>query len=513
MNGAESLVASLSKAGIEVCFANPGTSEMHFVSALDSQPKLRAVLCLFEGVATGAADGYARMRNTPACTLLHLGAGLSNGLANLHNAKKAASPILNIIGDHATYHSQYDAPLESDIKTLATPCSHWVYSSKSSSMIANDAMRAVQAAGYSQIATLILPANCAWEEGGITANPLPTPTPQMPAIENIEKLAEKMLDEKPQALLLRGSALSEEGLEFAGRIAAKTKARLLCDTFPPRLRRGAGIVAVERIPYFAEQAQEFLADIERLILVESQPPVSFFAYPNKASWLSAKNCEFEILAQPQENGIKALEKLADILSAPSEPALKAQLKLPEIKLEEGLNQWTAGAVLANKLPKNSVVIDDAATSGLGSFVALSTAAAHDYLALTGGAIGMGQPLAIGAAIACPQSKIISLSGDGSAAYTCQALWTQARENLNIVNIVFSNNSYAILNIELARVGANAGPKALSVLDLSNPVIDWVKLAQSYGVEARSVSKIEEFNEALDLALNSNKPQFIELVLI
>ena len=514
MNGAEALVASLAKAGIEVCFTNPGTSEMHFVSALDSEPRLRPILCLFEGVATGAADGYARMKGKPASTLLHLGAGLSNGLANLHNARRASSPIVNIVGDHATYHSQYDAPLQSDIKTLARPVSAWVYSAASSRSTAFDAMRAVQAAGHNQIATLILPADCAWSAGGVVAEPLAINAPRVPSDAQIEEVAQKMQGGKPHALLLRGSALTEKGLEAAGRIAAKTNARLLCDTFPPRLRRGVGIVEVERIPYFAEQAQEFLAPIERIVLVESKPPISFFAYPDKASWLSAKDCEFEVLAQPQENGEAALEKLADILSAkeigPGEPAFKTEAGLADI--EEGFNQWTIGAVLARHLPQDAIVIDDAATSGLGSFVALAKAPPHDYLSLTGGSIGIGMPLGVGAAVACPERSVIVLSGDGSAAYTLQALWTQAREGLNIVNIVFSNRSYAILNIELERVGANAGPRALSVLDLSNPEMDWLKLAEGFGVEAARVKDSQTFQKTLEYALKAKSPQLIEVIL-
>ena len=516
MNGAEALVASLSKAGIEVCFTNPGTSEMHVVSALDSEPNLRAVLCLFEGVATGAADGYARMKGKAACTLLHLGPGLSNGLANLHNARKAGTPIINIIGDHATYHAQYDAPLQSDIQTLARPVSHWVRSTTSARTLAKDAMHAVQVARADEIATLIVPADCAWQEGGLVAEPPALKELAKTSTENIDRVANKITDGKPQALLLRGTALTQAGLEAAGRIAAKTNARLLCDTFPPRLRRGAGVVAVERIPYFAEDAQAFLQDIERLILVESKPPVSFFAYPDKASWLSATNCQFEVLAQEQEDGAAALLSLAELLEAPAEPALKTSAHLPDV--EEGFNQWTIGAILARHLPQEAIVIDDAATSGLGAFVALTGAPPHDYLALTGGSIGIGMPLAVGAAVACPERQVIALSGDGSAAYTHQALWTQAREKLGVVNIVFSNRSYAILNIELARVGANAGPKALSVLDLGNPEINWVKLAEGFGVEAVRVADAASFEKALESALtatsskSSSPPRLIEVIL-
>lgn len=511
MNGAQALVASLAGAGVKVCFTNPGTSEMHFVSALDFEPRLKPILCLFEGVATGAADGYARMTGKPACTLLHLGAGLSNGLANLHNARKAMSPLVNIVGDHATYHAQYDAPLQSDIKTLAAPVSHWVHSATSSQTAAFDGMRAVAAAGHNHTATFILPADCAWNEGASLSDPLPVPEPPTPNTKNTDAVAQKMKDGKPQALLLRGRALSEQALATAGRIAAKTGARLLCDTFPPKLRRGAGVVAVERIPYFAEQAQEFLAPLERIVLVESKPPVSFFAYPNKASWLLPEGCAVETLAQTLENGAAALEDLAAALNAPkAEPAHQTPQEIPD--LADGFNQWTIGALLARHLPNEAIVIDDASTSGLGTFIALTGAAKHDYLALTGGSISIGQPLAVGASTACPTRKTIALSGDGSAAYTFQALWTQARENLNVLNIVFSNASYAILNIELERVGAKIGPKALSVLDLSNPKMDWVHLSEGMGVKAHRVENNQQFEKALTACLNQTTPQLIEVVL-
>ncbi len=519
MNGAEALVRTLAASGVEVCFANPGTSEMHFVSALDGVAEMRAVLCLFEGVATGAADGYGRMKGKPAATLLHLGPGLGNGIANLHNARRAATPIVNIVGDHATYHAQYDAPLASDIEGLAAPVSGWVHASTSALRVAADGARAVASSltPPGQIATLILPADTAWQPSGLPAPPLPRPVASVPSDDIIAAAASKLSKDsklsKKTALLLRGTALFEDGLHEAGRIAAKTGVRLLCDTFPPRMRRGAGIVEVERLPYFAEQAVEFLQDIECMILVGSKPPVSFFAYPDKPSWLSKENCAFFVLAQPHEDGCAALRLLADHLDAPASAATASLSNdLPDGWRNEALDQFSVGRILAHHLPEEAIIVDDGATSGLGSFTALTSAPPHDYLALTGGAIGIGMPLAVGAAIACPERKVINLEGDGSGMYTLQALWTQAREQLNIINIVFANRSYAILNIELHRVGANAGPKALSVLELSPPVLDWVSLAAGMGVEASRAETIEAFADQLKAAMGQKCPRLIEVVL-
>ncbi len=519
MNGAEALVRTLAASGIEVCFANPGTSEMHFVSALDGVADMRAILCLFEGVATGAADGYGRMKGKPAATLLHLGPGLGNGIANLHNARRAATPIVNIVGDHATYHAQYDAPLASDIEGLASPVSGWVHASQSALQAAADGARACAAAigPPGQIATLILPADTAWKPGGLPVRRVPPSESHAPGddvIEEAVKTLNKKLDHgKKTALLLRGATLQEEGLRHASRIASKTGARLLCDTFPPRLRRGAGIVEVERLPYFAEQVVEFIQDIEQMILVSSKPPISFFAYPDQPSWLSKEGCDFFVLAHPHQDGVEALRRLAEGLDVSGDPSVAAlSCELPNNWRADNLDQFSVGQVLAHLLPEEAIVIDEGATSGLGSFVALAGARPHDYLALTGGAIGIGMPLAVGAAVACPQRKVINLEGDGSGMYTLQALWTQAREKLNIVNIVFANRSYEILNIELHRVGANAGPKALSVLDLSHPTLDWVSLAEGMGVEASRAATIEAFADQLISAMAQKSPRLIEVVL-
>ncbi|MBU6298961.1 MAG: acetolactate synthase large subunit [Alphaproteobacteria bacterium] len=514
MNGAESLVHTLVNCGVEVCFTNPGTSEMHFVAALDRASGMRAILALFEGVVTGAADGYGRMTCKPAATLLHLGPGLANGLANLHNARRAATPIVNIVGDHATFHARYDAPLAADVAGFARPVSGWIHTSMSSKTVAPDGARAVQAAAQrpGQIATLILPADTAWEESDGPATPLPRLEAAPVSASTVDGIAQLLRNTKKSAILIRGAALQPRGLNAAGRIAAKTGVRLLCDTFAPRLSRGAGIVAVERIPYFAEQIVELLKDLELLVLVGAKPPVSFFAYPGKPSWCTPEGCQIHHLAHAHEDGVAGLEALAEAIGAPREPAGRAELKKPELPTGR-LDAFTAGQIIAHFLPEQAIISDEAATSGLGAAMFTANAQPHDHLALTGGSIGQGLPVATGAAVACPDRKVVCLHGDGGAMYTLQSLWTQAREKLDVTTVIFANHSYAILNFELMRMGAeNPGPKALSMLDLRNPELSWTELARGMGVEAVRVETTEGFSKHFADAMRHRGPRLIEVAL-
>jgi acetolactate synthase-1/2/3 large subunit len=514
MNGAESLLRTLVGSGVEVCFGNPGTSEMHFVAALDRVEGMRVVLGLFEGAVTGMADGYGRMAEKPAATLLHLGPGLANGLANLHNARRARTPIVNIVGDHATYHAQYDAPLASDVHGFARPVSAWVHSSASARTVASDAALAVQAALQypGQIATLILPADAAWLEADRAAPALPKPSAVMVSAEAIDQAAAALGSGRKTMILIRGAALRERGLNAAGRVAAATGARIACDTFAPRCQRGIGRVAVERIPYFAEQIVEFMRGTERLILVGASPPVSFFAYPNKPSWCVPDGCEILYLAHPNEDGTVALEALADAVKAPKQPPCVGVSKKPDIP-SGSLNPQTAGQVIAHYLPADAIISDEGATAGGGVHRYAANIEPHDHLALAGGAIGQGIPVAAGAAVACPDRKVVCLHGDGGAMYTLQALWTQAREKLDVTTVIFANGSYAILNIELARVGAGEpGPRAISMLDLHNPELDWVKLASGMGVEASRATTVEEFVAQFASAMKQRGPRLIEVVL-
>ena len=519
MNGAEGLLRSLVRSGVEVCFANPGTSEMHFVAALDRAEGMRAVLGLFEGVVTGMADGYARMAEKPAVTLLHLGPGLANGLANLHNARRAASPIVNVVGDHAITHAQYDAPLASDIAGFARPVSAWLHSSTSAATVGADAARAVQAARQApgQIATLVLPADVAWLDGADVAEPLPVvgPVPVADATVNrmIDTLRTATAKGERVGVLMRGAALTERGLRAAGRITDATGARLLCDTFAPRLQRGAGRVAVERLPYFAEQLVESLSTLDHLVLVGAKPPVSFFGYPGKPGWCTAPHTTITYLAHAHEDGIGALEAVATAFDGVARPT---ELALPD-EPSGALDQFTIGRIVARYLPDGAIVSDEGATNSLGPGLALATARPHDHLSLTGGSIGQGLPVAGGAAVACPDRKVVCLHGDGGAMYTVQSLWTQARENLDVTTVIFSNRAYAILRVELARTGAKellveGDTKALSMFDLSNPGLDWVSLARGMGVDALRVETVEDFSAAFADAMRRTGPRLIEAVI-
>ena len=513
MNGAEALIQTLSDCGVEVCFANPGTSEMQLVAALDKQSRVRAILGLFEGVVTGAADGYGRMADKPAATLLHLGPGLGNGLSNLHNAKRACTPIVNIVGDHAVDHLKYDAPLTSDVDAIARPMSDWVRTSTSPDDLAIAGGEAVQAAlAYpGQIATLIAPADHAWTDG---ANPVPPENPPEPAAASARDVADAAAAlgaDGSAALFLGGRALREDALEQAGRIAAATGARLISETFSARLQRGAGRVPLERLPYFGELASEFLNGLTRIVFVGAEPPVSFFAYPGKPSWLSPEDAELIKLAGPREDAVGALRRLADALDAPAAPT---DLQAPAVPpaADGKLDAQSLGAVLASLLPENAIISDEAATAGLAIFPMTQGAAKHDWLMLTGGSIGQGLPLAAGAAVACPERKVIALQADGSAMYTVQALWTMAREDLDVTTVIMNNGSYAILNIELARVGVtNPGPIALSLLDLTRPAIDWVSISEGMGVPAVRADTVEEFRDALAEAISTKGPRLIEAV--
>lgn len=512
-SGAESLVQTLVDADVNVCFANPGTSEMHFVAALDSNPEMRCVLGLFEGIVTGAADGYGRMAGKPAVTLTHLGPGLGNGLANLHNAKKARTPVVNVVGDHATYHRKYDAPLTSDVEGIARPVSGWVKVSQSADDVAADGAEAVQAAMTppGQVATLILPADTAWNRTTATAAPLPVAAPKAFAADNVDTVARALAGGEPAVILMNG-IITEQRAALADRVAQATGARVIMDTFVGRVQRGAGRAEVQRLPYFGEQAAEVLAGTKHLILLSTQAPVTFFAYPDKPNWLTPEGCELHTLAERDEDIDGALAALVDAVGAAQTEANVLPLERPALPSGD-LTPGSLGAALAHHFPDNAIVVDEGGTCGGGCTMATRTAPPHDWLMLTGGSIGYGLPCATGAAVACPDRRVICLQADGGGMYTNQALWTQAREQLDVTNIIFANQKYSILQIEFGRVGAhNPGPKAMSMLDLSNPELNWVSLADGMGVPAWRVRTVEEFVAALLESLATPGPTLIEAML-
>jgi acetolactate synthase I/II/III large subunit len=512
VNGAQALIRTLVACGVDTCFTNPGTSEMHFVAALDAVAEMRGVLGLFEGVVTGAADGYARMAGRPAATLLHLGPGLGNGLANLHNARKGHVPVVNIVGDHATYHKQYDAQLESDIETVARNVSTWIRRSEATADVGRDAAGTVAAAvgPPGGVATLILPADVSWSPDGAVAGPaLPTPSAVPADADVVDAVAKALRSGEPAGLILGGTALRDAALAAASRVANTTGARLVAETFPTRLERGAGLPPIDRLAYLAEFASAQLDGLRHLVVVDAKAPVSFFAYPGKDSYLVPDGCEVHVLAAPGTDATGALEALAELVGAPRNAATRQPADRPDMP-SGALTAEAVARALGALLPEGAIVSDEGNTSSLFAPGFTAGAPRHDWLTLTGGAIGQGMPVATGAAVACPDRKVINLEADGSALYTVQSLWTQAREDLDVVTIVFNNRSYAVLNMELNRVGAEAaGPKAKELLDLSRPDIDFVAISQGLGVPAGRATTADELADLLARALAEPGPTLIE----
>jgi acetolactate synthase-1/2/3 large subunit len=496
---------------VDTCFANPGTSEMHFVAALDRVPGMHCVLGLFEGVVTGAADGYARMTGRPAATLLHCGPGLGNGLANLHNAQKARVPIVNIVGDHATYHRPLNPPLAQDTEAWARPVSNWVRTTMRPEWVGRDAAEGVQAARSTNgIATLILPSDASWGDGGIAAAPLPvSPAPHVEhaAIAGIKALLGKR---EPTLFVLADCALTAPALADMNRIAAATGARYLAETFNTRIERGRGRHPIARVPYVIDEALEFLRDVKYVVLVGAHDPVGFFAYPGKPSRMTP-DAAVHVLARPGEDGADALARLADAIGAPAvaPPAAKGRT----LPARGAVSPEAVGQTLTALMPENAAVVDESITFGFRFLPDTVDAAPHDWMQVKGGSIGGGMPLATGAAVGAPGRRVINLQADGSALYTVQSLWTQAREKLDVTTVIFSNRKYAILIDELRNVGVqNAGRTALDMFDLGSPDMDWIKIANGLGVEAGRAASMEQFGDLFAVANDRKGPFLIELVI-
>ncbi len=511
MNGADALISTFVANDVTACFANPGTSELQFVVALDGAPKMRSVLCLFEGVATGAADAYGRISETPACTLLHQGPGYGNGMANLHNARRAYTPIVNVVGDHATYHRQYDAPLNSDIATIVKANSLWAKSVESPDAVAGLTAEAV-AASYGPPGgpvTLILPADSAWLP--TTSQPVIAQKPVRPAPSSdaVEAAARALKAAAKPVVLIGNQACLTEGVAQAARLQA-AGVKVFSDTFVPRQPRGAGAFAPRRMQYFGDAALAELEGVDVMVLAGTSEPVAFFAYPDHPSRLTPESCVNLTLAERSEDAIAGLAALADAFGAPSEGPVQP-LKLPDAAPSGRLSANTAGISIARHLPEGAIVCDDAVTSMGGVAVPGMTARLHEVLALTGGAIGIGLPMAVGAAVAAPDRKVVSINGDGAAMYTVQALWTLARENLDVTVVVFANGVYRVLNIELNRTGTadKAGDATGRLFNLGNPTIDWVAIAKGMGLPAVHCETAEEFEKAFAGAMGQRGPMFIE----
>lgn len=512
MNGAESLVKSLLDAGIDTCFANPGTSEMHFVAALDRHPGMRCVLGLFEGVVTGAADGYGRMMDKPATTLLHCGPGLANGIANLHNARRAHTPILNLIGDQASTIEALDPPLATDTEALARSQSLWTRRASDPARVAADAMEGVRASIEGPgVASLILPSDACWNDGGQLAPALPPTPPALPDGHALERAAQALRNGKTTVLLLGGGALREASLKFAGRIARKTGCRLMTASQIARLQTGLGRVPVTRIPYSVDLAFKAMEGVAQIILVGAREPVNFFAYPGKRNTPHTSDCDVHLLTRVDQDHFGALESLASALNA------TADMDLPQRGADGAaasgdITPESLGHALNHALPDNAVLVDESISYGRAMLPAFATAAPMDYVHLNGGAIGIGIPMATGAAIAVPERRVVTLQADGSAMYTVQGLWTQAREGLNVTTVILSNRRYAVLQGEMTAVGANMGPNAQSLFSLDDPAIGWQDLARGLGVPASRATTLEEFTDQFNRANATDGPSLIELMI-
>jgi acetolactate synthase-1/2/3 large subunit len=514
MNGAESLLATMTGAGVDACFANPGTSEMHFLAAVDRAPGLKCVLTLFEGVATGAADGFYRMADRPAATLLHLGPGFANGMANLHNARRAGSGIVNVVGDHATVHLQHDAPLTSDLMGMARTLSHWVHRSDTSQTVAQDAASAIAhaSARRAEIATLVLPGDVAWGPSPGAAVVTPLPDSDLIDASALDSAARALLSGEPTLIVLGGRALRANALNIAGRIAAKTKCRIGAQFFSARIERGAGRVSVERIPYSVDPAVEFLKGFRHLVTIETGEPVAFFSYPDKPSLLKADGAQVHAICPAGGNGLAALEALCERVGAMAARApVEARAQKQDVR--GAITPQSVAAVLCAGLPENCILVDESLTTGRETYALTAGASPHDTIQNMGGSIGFSPPVATGAAIACPDRKVISMTGDGSAMYTIQSLWTQARESLDVTTIIFANRRYQILNNESLNMGAgNLGPKALELTSIDRPELDFVALAKGMGVPGRRVTNAEDFAAALQNAAASQGPKLIEVMI-
>ena len=514
METAVRLLETFADAGVEVCFANPGTSEMHLVAALDRTPRIRPVLGLFEGVVTGAADGYGRMHGGPALTLLHLGPGLSNGAANLHNAFRARTPIVSLVGDHAVAHRVNDAPLQSDIASLARPVSRWLAAAETPQQAVDLATWAVETATREGPGALVVPADLGWSDvvPGRSAPALQAGAPTPPWDRGLEAIAARLRG-GACALVLGGRRLGAEACAAAVRIGAATGALVLTETFPARIERGRDRAVLPRIPYLIEMSAGLLRSSRTVILAGAPPPVAFFALPGRPMRPTAEDAEMLVLAPVGEDPTAALVALADAIGGPAPAYVGPSPGAPGLgptEHDHALDADLLARVFAATMPPDAIVCDESISLGLYAYDQAAGAAPHDWLSLTGGAIGQGLPLATGAAIACPDRRVIALQADGSALYTPQALWTQAREGLNVTNVILNNGAYAILQLEMARAGAGPGGRAAEALfDLTRPAIDFCALAAGFGVPATRVKTAGELAAALRRAHATPGPALIE----
>ena len=516
MNGAKIILETAKEAGVTVCFTNPGTTEMPLVLAFNSDPSIKTILGLFEGVCTGAADGYGRMLNVPALTLLHLGPGLANGIANLHNARRAKVPLVNLIGEHTTWHRSADPPLAMDIETLSSTVSGWYKTNQYPYTLSQDLADAIAAADYGQISTLIVPNDNQLAECPNYKIFRPVFSFEPYDSDSIDNAAQILRAHKRTALLLGGRSLRDRGLQAAARIRAATDCDLITEHLPAYIERGAGLPDVVRIPYFPEAAIKLLSRYEAVVIVQTGEPVSFFGYEGYSSYLLGADQIKVRIASPEQDAAEVLEHLCEALGARNDrkipETILSKLNRPDIPNGQ-LTPENVCRTVAALQPENAIIVDEGITTS-GAYYPLSAGLPrHTFMTTTGGSIGWGMPCALGASVACPERQVINLQADGSAMYTVQALWTEAREGLNITTLICANRSYNILKAELSRIGgASIQPEVFSVIDLESPVINWTNLARGMGVPAVTADTTEGLAKELIRSLSEPGPHLIEMLI-
>ncbi|MDQ2094976.1 acetolactate synthase large subunit [Rhodalgimonas zhirmunskyi] len=513
-NGADALAQVLAQNGVDTCFANPGTTEMHMVQALTGRHGIKNHLCLFEGVASGAADGYARMARRPAATLLHLGPGLANALANLHNARKASTPVLNLVGEHALDHIAHNAPLTSDIATLAAPMSKSVVTLTETSQIAAQTRQILtdMQTGTPGVGTLIVPNDVAWGQAAPgNVPPVDLPPLALPDDRTVEAAA-KALKSDGAMLILGHPFITARMQELAYAICTATGATLMGEAATARTARGAGLPNLPRIPFQIDAALAHLKDVRQAVLAGAKAPVAFFAYPERPSALLPPACTETTLCTADDNLEGALEALAEAVGA--KPVKADPGQLPAAPGEQAIDAEILGAAVANALPEGAIVIDESVTNGLYLYANGGTSpVAHDWINNRGGSIGYSMPVAIGAAVACPDRPVIVVTGDGSASYTPQSLWTMARSGLNITVVVLANRRYKILANEMSKIGAGEPDEGSDpLLSLDQPPIDWSALSKGYGVPATRVETGAALMQQIRRAVAEPGPSLIEAVM-
>ncbi len=515
MNGADILIKTAVEAGVEVCFTNPGTTEMPLVTAIDRNGGVRTVLGLFEGVCTGAADGYGRLTGKPAMTILHLGQGFANGISQLHNAARAHTPLVNVVGEHPTWHRGAGSPACMNIEALTSSLPGWQRTCKKAEALSADMADAVAAAGEGQIASLIVPQDYQTAVLAPAAISRPQSSPGAVDEKAVMQARDVLRKMSSAVMLLGGKALRREGVMAAARIRAKTGCALFTESFPACWDRGAGKPLLSRTIH-APGEETRLPKYAGVVLAGMEEPVALFGRVGRESRILTKEQERVSLAGPEQDAAAALVALADALDAPGASRLPAgsMAELQRPALPEGaLTVEKVCRTVAAVQPEGAIVVDESITSSSAYCPVSGTAPPHTFIALSGGSLGWGLSCSVGAAVACPDRPVIDLQGDGSAMYTIQALWTQAREGLNITTLIYSNRAYHAMQLGLIRSGVTSpGPVTRAVIELSRPAIEWVKLAPSLGVPAVSVSTAEELAHELRAALAEPGPHLIEMVL-